>query len=99
MSEADLEQVTGAGQDAALDTAIYRMEDIERIYGASRSSVERAMAKGEFPLAIKLVGKTRGWWRKEVEDWYANRPRGAFPNADHPNYQTDNYLRRFGADA
>lgn len=97
--EAKLEQSSEAAQSAPPDDAvIYRMEDLERIYGAKRSNVERAMVRGEFPLAIKLVGKTRGWWRKEVEEYYDNRPRGAFPNAAHPNYHTDNYLRRFEAD-
>ena len=77
---------------APADKRIYRLPDLVSIYSMSRSSIYRAMADEGFPRPIKLTGRSIGWWREQVEDWFANRPTGIAPCADNGQYQTEAYL-------
>lgn len=74
------------------DRKIYRLPDITRIYPVSRSQVYRAMEAGEFPLPIKLIGRSVGWWKDQVDEFFASRPSAVTPCADSPQYQTESYL-------
>lgn len=58
----------------------------------SKSTVYRAIESGGFPKPIKLSGRSVGWFLDEVEDWFANRPRGINPCADADQYQSAAYL-------
>lgn len=58
----------------------------------SRASIYRAMEHEGFPQAIKLTGRSVGWFLDEVEDWFASRPRGIAPCSDNGQYQTMGYL-------
>jgi len=58
----------------------------------SRASIYRAMEHEDFPKAIKLTGRSVGWFLDEVEEWFANRPRGIAPCAENEQYQTHAYL-------
>lgn len=58
----------------------------------SRASIYRAMEHEDFPKAIKLTGRSVGWFLDEVEDWFSNRPRGIAPCADNDQYQTTDFL-------
>jgi len=49
------------------------------LYGLSAKKVERAMIHEGFPPAIKLGARTKGWFRHEVVEWIAQRPRGIHP--------------------
>jgi predicted DNA-binding transcriptional regulator AlpA len=74
------------------DRRIYRLPDITRIYPVSRSQVYRAMEAGEFPLPIKLIGRSVGWWKDQVDEFFASRPSAVTPCADSPQYQSESYL-------
>ncbi|MGN6156264.1 MAG: helix-turn-helix transcriptional regulator [Sphingomicrobium sp.] len=74
------------------DRKIYKLPDLIRLYPVSRSSIYRAMENDDFPQPIKLTGRSVGWWRHQVEEWFANRPSGISPCADHAQYQTESYL-------
>lgn len=58
----------------------------------SRSSVYRAIEHDNFPKPIRTTGRSVSWFLDEVEDWFANRPRGINPCADAEQYQTQAYL-------
>lgn len=58
----------------------------------SKASIYRAMEHEDFPKAIKLTGRSVGWFLDEVEEWFANRPRGIAPCADNDQYQTADFL-------
>jgi predicted DNA-binding transcriptional regulator AlpA len=58
----------------------------------SKASIYRAMEHEGFPSAIKLTGRSVGWFFDEVEAWFENRPRGVAPCADNDQYQTESYL-------
>ena len=83
-----METVTGGSDDKQIVKLPYLTEK----YSMSRSSIYRAMADEDFPLPIKLTSRSVGWWRHQVEEWFANRPSGINPCADHQQYQTENYL-------
>ena len=77
---------------APADKRIYKLSDLTSIYSMSRSSIYRAMAEDKFPTPIKLTSRSIGWWREQVEHWFANRPAGIAPCADNEQYQTLGYL-------
>lgn len=58
----------------------------------SRSSVYRAMENDGFPQPVRTTGRSIAWFLDEIEDWFANRPRGISPCADNDQYQTAAYL-------
>lgn len=58
----------------------------------SKSTVYRAIENDGFPKPIKLSGRSVGWFLDEVEDWFANRPRGINPCANADQYQSAAYL-------
>ena len=47
----------------------YRIKDILREFGISRSTFERMRASGEFPPPSKVVGSLLFWSRQAVERW------------------------------
>lgn len=58
----------------------------------SKSTVYRAIENDGFPKPIKLSGRSVGWFLDEVEDWFANRPRGINPCANADQYRSAAYL-------
>jgi prophage regulatory protein len=74
------------------DKRIYKLSDLIAIYSMSRSSIYRAMAEDDFPKPIKLTSRSIGWWREQVEEWFASRPAGIAPCADNEQYQSLGYL-------
>ncbi|WGY67329.1 AlpA family transcriptional regulator [Burkholderia cepacia] len=48
---------------------VLRIEDVTYKVGMPRSSVYAAIARGEFPAAIKLGVKASGWLESEVDAW------------------------------
>ncbi len=77
---------------AAPERQIYKLSDLTSRYPMSRSSIYRAMQEEGFPQPIKLTSRSVGWWRHQVEEWFASRPSGINPCADHQQYQTEGYL-------
>lgn len=74
---------------------IYRQSDISNLYRMSASAVERAMRVEGFPHPIRIGVRSKGWWRAEVDAWFANRPRSLQPCSGLTQYTTDSYLNRF----
>lgn len=74
------------------DKRIYKLSELISIYSMSRSSIYRAMAEEGFPKPIKLTSRSIGWWRHQIEEWFASRPAGIAPCADNEQYQSLSYL-------
>jgi predicted DNA-binding transcriptional regulator AlpA len=68
---------------------------LRNVFDLSPSAVERAMKHEGFPLAIRGARRKKLWWKAEVEEWFANRPRGIQPCADLDQYSSEGYLNRF----
>lgn len=60
---------------------ILRLKDLTNIYPLSRNAIFHAMDHEGFPKPIKLSSRSKGWWKAEIEEWFANRPRDATPCA------------------
>ena len=57
---------------------IYKLKEIVRAYGMSRSTIYRSIKNGLFPRQIKLTGGidghgASGWDADSIEAWYADR--------------------------
>jgi prophage regulatory protein len=50
-----------------------RLPEVMRITGLSRATIYNKMAAGEFPVAVELGPRSRGWVRHEVEGWVLSR--------------------------
>jgi prophage regulatory protein len=48
---------------------ILRMPEVLEMTGLTRSQVNRMMAKGAFPSAIKLTERAIGWLQGDVRRW------------------------------
>jgi predicted DNA-binding transcriptional regulator AlpA len=67
-------------QTAGLEhRVILRQDELLKIYGLSRNALIRAMRDEGMPQPIKLSPRRKGWFAREVEEWFANRPRGIAP--------------------
>lgn len=72
---------------------VYKLVDIIEIFAMSRSAIYRAMENDGFPKAMKLSGRSVGWERRSVDEWFENRPTAVAPCADADQYQSATYLR------
>jgi prophage regulatory protein len=54
---------------------VLRLRDVRRITGLGRSSIYRAIKRGEFPAPILLARRASGWRASEVYQWLEERPR------------------------
>ena len=58
-----------------LTPKIYRVADISRRFGISKSYIYHLGKTGNFPKPFVLVpgGAAKGWIAQEVEDWFEER--------------------------
>src|SRR3546814_6620355 len=47
----------------------YRMREVLRMTGLSRSTLYRRIADGTFPAPVSLGGSAKGWRRSDLEEW------------------------------
>jgi prophage regulatory protein len=59
--------------DVSMAHTILRLPAVKQRSGLSRSSIYLAMARGEFPRAIRLGQHAVGWLEADVERWIAER--------------------------
>ncbi len=52
---------------------IYRLRDVCRATGLSKSTIYRMAADGKFPKPFKITDRASGWDAEEVERWIAER--------------------------
>ena len=48
---------------------IYRLPDVMKLTGLSRSSIYLAVSKEEFPKPIKIGRRAVGWHQNVIEEW------------------------------
>ena len=49
--------------------SIYRLPDVMKVAGLSRSSIYLAVSKEEFPKPIKIGRRAVGWHQNVIEEW------------------------------
>ena len=57
------------------DISFLRRPQVAEKVGLSVPTIERMVAKGEFPLPFQLGANSVGWRSDEVEEWLLTRPR------------------------
>lgn len=55
----------------------FRLHEVKRITGLSKSSIYRLEALGNFPKRVKLSERASAWKASEVTRWLAERPRAS----------------------
>lgn len=52
---------------------IFRLKQVVKSSGLSRSSIYVRMKKKDFPRSIKLGERSVGWLESDINDWIASR--------------------------
>ena len=54
---------------------LYRLPEVIRLTGLSKTSIYRLEGEGKFPTRFQLTESTVGWRADEIETWINDRPR------------------------
>ena len=57
----------------AINTALLRLPEVEKITGLKRATIYRHASEGRFPKQIKLTNSSSAWIASEVEEWVQSR--------------------------
>jgi prophage regulatory protein len=60
---------TSTSQSPGALPAFYRLRDVMRICGLSRTTIYHRIAEGRFPSPVHLGGRASGWSRAEMQRW------------------------------
>ena len=52
---------------------IYRIKDVIKVTGLSRSTIYRLMEQGKFPKPIKLSQRIIGFLEEDIDQWIQER--------------------------
>ena len=52
---------------------IYRLPQVLALTGLGRSTLYAMMERGEFPRALRLGARARGWKESQLDEWLAGR--------------------------
>jgi len=66
-------------ETAEVERKIIRQDEVMRIYDLSRNALIRMMRDEGMPLPVKLSPRRKGWFIHELDEYFANRPRGIHP--------------------
>ena len=58
--------------------------DVARALGVSVDTLDRLIARGEFPDAFDITDRTKGWLQKDVDAYLHLRSRGTKPGKNPP---------------
>ena len=50
-----------------MEKRILRRDEVERVTGLARSTIYERMKRGQFPTAIRLGGRSVGWYQHEIQ--------------------------------
>ncbi len=67
-----------------MDDDILAKRETAKLCGISVSTLERSLARREFPLPIQLSPRRVGWLRSVVLEWLGKRPQVAPRKAPKP---------------
>lgn len=54
--------------------AIFRIEDVMRVTGLSKTTVYKYLKRGTFPALVRLTDRAVGWRAADIQAWIASRP-------------------------
>lgn len=52
---------------------LYRLQEVIKIIGLSRSSLYQMMDKGLFPRSINIGSRAIAWTEESIEEWIQSR--------------------------
>ena len=52
---------------------ILRRQEVEALFGISRSTIYQSMSEGRFPRPIKLGRRAVGWSKADLEQWLSDQ--------------------------
>jgi prophage regulatory protein len=64
---------------------ILRRPEVQKMTGLSRATIYESMARGDFPVAIRLGKRAVGWPQSEITHWLATRPRSVVMQVTKPS--------------
>ncbi|MEK7947681.1 AlpA family phage regulatory protein [Pigmentiphaga sp. YJ18] len=53
---------------------VYRVADVTRLVGLSKTTIYALLAKGDFPRPVRITDKIVGWRAEDVVVWVRDRP-------------------------
>jgi len=53
---------------------VYRVADVTRLVGLSKTTIYALLAKGDFPRPVRITDKIVGWRAEDVAVWVRDRP-------------------------
>jgi prophage regulatory protein len=71
--------------DTQLPDTILRRPEVQKVTGLSRATIYESMARGDFPVAIRLGKRAVGWPQSEITHWLATRPRSVVMQVTKPS--------------
>jgi predicted DNA-binding transcriptional regulator AlpA len=66
-------------ETAAIERLYIREAEVIARYGVPRTGLFRMMRDEGMPQPIRLTGRRKAWKLAELDDYFANRPRGIAP--------------------
>lgn len=57
------------------ESRLLRIQEVAVRCSLSKSSINRLVAQGRFPLLVQVGARAVRWWSHEVEAWLAELPR------------------------
>lgn len=69
----------GTERPARFEPKVICQDEVMRAYGVSRNALLRMMRDEGMPQPIKLSPRRKGWFVAELDEYFANRPRGLHP--------------------
>jgi len=61
---------------------VYRMTELSRIVGLSKTTIYDLIKKGDFPQPVRMTSKSVAWRVKDVTQWVDSLPTSSDLNAD-----------------
>ena len=53
---------------------LFRADDVVRLTGLSRATINRLVQGGQFPKAIRITQRISAWKKRDLVDWLESRP-------------------------
>ena len=57
------------------DLRLYRLPDVIKVTGLSKTSIYRLEREGRFPARVRVTNSKTAWRSDEIQTWINDRPR------------------------
>ena len=60
-------------EEAQVNHLVFKLSEVIRQTGLSRSTIYLYMSRGDFPKPIRIGTRAVGWLEKDIQDWITAR--------------------------